>query len=55
MIPFQLSRNHSMSMEFLQGLLRTKSGEDCVFVLQDTSSKLARLVLLRKNCTIGVQ
>jgi hypothetical protein len=42
----------SISIEYILGLLSTKRGNECVFVVVDRFSKMAILVACKKNITV---
>jgi hypothetical protein len=42
----------SISMEYMSGLLSTKRGNDCVFMVVDRFSKMAIMVACKKSITI---
>jgi hypothetical protein len=44
----------SISMEYMSGLLSTKRGNDCVFVVVDHFSKIEILVTYKKSIIVEV-
>jgi hypothetical protein len=44
----------SISMDYMSGLLSTKQGNDCVFVVVDRFSKMTILVACKKSITTEV-
>jgi hypothetical protein len=42
----------SISMDYMLGLLSTKQGNDCVFVVVDCFSKMAIMVTCKKSITM---
>ena len=41
----------SISMDYMPGLISSKKGKDCVFVVVDRFSKMAIMVAYKKNIT----